>query len=111
MSKVYVPQEPVKFDNGARQLVTTMDLTPCLEYGEVVYLLSTGPAMLMPGPTGVTLNHALRNFNDADYILPIGDPSLIGLVAMVAAKYNNGRVKFLKWDKQSSRYYVINTEA
>lgn len=54
------------------------------------------------------LNNKLASFTDKDYLLLIGDPALIAMVAAIAAKNNNGKVKLLKWDNQDYLYYPVS---
>ena len=106
MSKVYVVCEPVSYKDGT----TKMDLTPAAQYGELEVLLQHTQSLLAPVPTVRKLHERLRDFSDDDYILPVGDPVLMCTVAMVAAKMNNGRVKFLKWDRLQRAYIVIQVD-
>ena len=50
----------------------------------------------------------LSNFNDEDYLLLIGDPIIIGIAIAMAGKWNQGRVKVLKWDRQEHVYYPVS---
>ena len=59
------------------------------------------------GPLVVELRKKLRDFSDNDYLLLIGDPAIIGVCCAIAAEYNNGKFKVLKWDKRDYRYYDI----
>lgn len=102
---VYVVCEPTHTIGGVTR--PSMDLTPAAEHGELEVLLPFSQSMLAPVPTVRTLKEKLRNFTDEDFILPVGDPVLIATVAMVAAQQNGGRVKMLKWDKPTHRYFVI----
>jgi hypothetical protein len=45
-----------------------------------------------------------------DYLLFIGDPTAMSIVAVVAAQRNNGRFKCLKWDKRERRYIPIQID-
>jgi len=54
------------------------------------------------------MKEKLRGFSDRDYILPIGDPSLIGLACAIAAGLNGGRFKCLKWDRREKEYYAVS---
>lgn len=107
-STVYAVCEPTHKIAGAER--SAMNLTPALEYGELVILMPQSQSMLAPVPTVRALKEKLRNFTDEDYILPVGDPVLISTVAMVAAQQNGGRVKFLKWDKIQKKYFVIQVD-
>jgi hypothetical protein len=79
------------------------------KYGEIEVLLPTGSQITFSaGHVTEELKSKLSNFNDSDYLLLMGDPVAIGLATMVAAHWNKGRVKMLKWDKQEKVYYSVS---
>jgi hypothetical protein len=80
------------------------------QYGELSVLLPGGDVVLSPGPTMRKLQNALRHFTDDDYVLLMGDPVAIGMSCMVASDANQGRVKLLKWDRQTHIYYAVQTD-
>ena len=53
------------------------------------------------------LKKKLKDFSDDDYILCLGDPSIIATVAVVAASMNRNRFKMLKWDRYLKKYYPV----
>ena len=93
---VYVVQESMKFN-----------LLPAAEYGELQTLLPSGQVMLATAPTIRSLRDKLRTFSDSDFLLAIGDPLAIGLSVAIAAGFNGGKIKMLKWDRRELRYYAI----
>lgn len=94
------------------QASTRIDVRPAMEYGQIEVLVQqqAEPA-LAPVPLVQSLRHALRNFSDEDYLLPTGSPAAIACAAMVASRYNQGRVKMLLWDRELKRYYETQLEA
>jgi hypothetical protein len=106
MSKVFVVCEPISRKEG----IAKMDLSPAAEYGELEVLLAHTQSLFAPVPTVRKLREKLENYSEDDYILPVGDPVLMSTVAMVAGEMNNGRVKFLKWDRILRRYIVIQVD-
>lgn len=60
-----------------------------------------------PAPAVRKAYETLRDFNDADYLVAIGDPALIGIACAVAATRNEGRFNLLKWDRLEQRYYEV----
>jgi hypothetical protein len=103
---VYVPQEPTRYVNGEQEPI--FDLTPASEYGDINVLLASGQVMLNTAPMIQKLRVEMRDYNDEDYILAIGDPSALAAVVAVAAMYNNGKFKLLKWDRKMRKYLPIN---
>lgn len=45
-----------------------------------------------------------------DYVLPIGDPVLIGIATALAADITDGRFKILKYDRQEKDYLVVDVD-
>lgn len=108
MNKVYIVCEPTRRIAGEQ--VGTFDLTPAAEWGDPVVLLQSNQTLINTAPTIQTLCQKLRTFNDDDYIVPIGDPVLMCMAAIVAAMFNEGRLKMLKWDRVIKRYVPIQLD-
>lgn len=95
--KVYVIQEVSKFN-----------VISAKEYGELTPIFEEGKQiMLSPGPAIRKAKTILKDFCDKDYLLLIGDPSMIGLCCTIAADVNRGRYKLLKYDRHTHSYFPI----
>ena len=101
MPKVFVVSESQKHN-----------IVPALDYGEIEIVLppSQSQVIFSSAPTVQRMKRALENFGDDDYLLFIGDPTAIAIMASVAASINRGRFKCLKWDKQERRYLPIQVD-
>ena len=78
------------------------------EYGEIVTLFGSGSQiMFSPQPAIRKLKRKLKDFNDNDHLLMMGDPAAMGIACCVAAEMNRGKFKILKWDKMQKRYYSV----
>ena len=66
--------------------------------------------VLSSGPLTFKLKQELKDFNDNDYLLLIGDPAIIAVAGAIASENNNGRFKVLKWDRNETRYYDIEID-
>lgn len=85
------------------------NIVSATKYGEIEVLLPTGSQITFSaGHVTEELKSKLSNFNDKDYLLLMGDPVAIGLATMVAAHWNKGKVRMLKWDKQEKTYYPVS---
>lgn len=109
MPKVFITQEKLR-RNSEGQLVPEFDMTPALRFGDPEVLVPAGRALFAPVLTVRTIKEKLANFGDEDYLLTIGDPSIIAVAAMVASEINKGRVKLLKWDRQLQEYLPIQID-
>ena len=84
------------------------DILSAEEYGELVSIIEPGYQLyISPKPIVEKVRVALKNFNDEDYLLLIGDPSIIGIACAIACDINMGKLKVLKWDRRRERYYPI----
>jgi len=91
---------------------TRHNIAPALDYGDIEIVLPPSQAQVIfsSAPTVARVKRALENFTDEDYLLFIGDPTAIAILATVAAAKNRGRFKCLKWDKQEHRYLPIQID-
>lgn len=87
------------------------DVLGAMKFGELNLLLPEGNQIVLSSqPTIRKLNNALKNFNDDDYLLLMGDPIALALATAIAARWNQGRVKFLKWDRFEHMYYPVEAD-
>jgi hypothetical protein len=108
MPAVYVTQEKARKVEG--QWVSEFDITPALEFGKVEILMPPGYSFFSPVPVIRALRDKLKDFSDDDYLLPIGDPSIMVAAAMIAGEKNGGRVKLLKWDRFQQAYIPVQLD-
>lgn len=107
MGKVFVVQNRYNRDASGK-LVPFYDLSNATEFGELVEVLDGRLSPLANGPAMSELRMVLRNFSDDDHLLTIGAPAFLMAAAMVAAHFNNGRVKVLHWDKSQGKYISVS---
>ena len=97
--KVYVVQE------------STLNLAKATRFGELIALLPGRTNIVMsPQPIIRELRKKLKDFNDEDFLLTIGDPAAIAVCSMMAAEINAGKIKLLKWDNHLKDYYVVKVD-
>lgn len=108
MPKVYCVTEPVTYRDGEPKQL--FDITPATKFGDIEILAKHNHNMFASAPMIRYFRDKLANFSDDDYILPVGDPVIIGAVTAVAASMNQGRVKLLKWDKRERKYLPISID-
>ena len=104
MSKVYIPQEPTRWnvDLGAAQSI--MDFTPALRYGELVVCLAPNISFHLTKPVCTTLREKLRDFAEDDYLIAVGSPLVIALSSHIALSKTGGKLNLLSWDKRQHEY-------
>ena len=85
-----------------------VDITAALRFGKFENLLPRKDQLMISSqPVVHALKKKLKDFSDDDYILCLGDPSIIATVAVVAASMNRNRFKMLKWDRHLKKYYPV----
>ena len=81
------------------------------KFGDLkVVLPDNKQIVLSSGPLTFKLKHELKDFNDNDYLLLMGDPAIIALAGAVASDVNGGKFKVLKWDRDEKQYYDIEID-
>jgi len=94
--RVFIPQERSEFD-----------LTPAMEFGELVVLNHGGDVYHDASGMIREMRQKLGSITRDDYVMMIGDPIAIGAAVAAAAYALGGTVKCLKWSRRNKRYLVI----
>ena len=84
--------------NNTTQIVYLVQENPYIsvlsaeEYGEIETLFESGSQiMFSPQPAIRKLKRKLKDFNDNDHLLMMGDPAAMGIACCVAAELNWGK--------------------
>ncbi len=104
MSRVFVINEPLRRDIDSGEMTRWMDFTKAMDYGTIVHLLPAGHLPLDPAPTVATLQRKLADFQETDYLIPVGDPTVIGWAIALAARVTQGKVRTLSWIPKQRGY-------
>ena len=81
------------------------------KFGDLkVVLPDNRQIVLSSGPLTFKLQQELKDFNDEDYLLLMGDPAIIAVAGAVVSDVNGGRFKVIKWDRDEKRYYDIEID-
>lgn len=93
------------------QEVSGRNIASARQYGDFEVLLpSNTNIMLSAAPSVRRMKKILQDYKEEDYLLLIGDPAAIGVACSIAALYNRGRYKILKWDRQEGLYYPVEID-
>lgn len=105
---VFVVQKQMRFMSDERKLVPRYPTIHKAEkWGPLEYILKPDAHPFIPDLILGDIHDKLKDFNDNDFLLLIGNPCLIGIVSSIAANYNNGSVNFLQWSNRNSDYSEI----
>ena len=81
------------------------------KFGDLkVVLPDNRQIVLSSGPLTFKLRHELKDFNDKDYLLLMGDPAIIAVAGAGVSDVTGGRFKILKWDRDEKKYYDIEID-
>jgi hypothetical protein len=107
MPRVYVIQNTHRLNRDTHTLEPKYDFDEAKQFGDVVFLLS--PMAKPHDPTVIKeLREKLRDITTHDYLLLVGNPSLIGFACAVAADATDGRLKVLQWDGKNKAYVCVS---
>lgn len=107
MTKVYVPQIPSRFDQQIKRWVPVMNLDPAKQFGDIEILLPPDGGRIPAKDITQIIAKGLKPITPQDWLLAIGDPLAIGVMMIYAARYLNGELRVLRWDKRSSQYHQL----
>lgn len=110
MSYVYIPQVPSRFDSRSKLWVPQVDISPAKKFGEPVVLLPPEANRLHTAPLLVALRENLRHITADDYLVALGDPSIIAITACLAVANTGGMLRLLKWDRQAGDYIAVEAK-
>ena len=110
MSKVYAPQVPSKFDPATKLWVPSINLDPAKQFGDIVVMLPPNANRLHIAPLVVALREQMKDFTAEDYVVAVGDPSLIAAASCIATKKTGGLLRILKWDRQTGQYLAVEAQ-
>ena len=105
-SKAKEPGKPTVFLVQENPYINVLSAA---DYGDIVVLFESGQQiMFSPQPAIRKLKRKLKDFNDNDFLLMMGDPAAMGIACCIAAEMNRGKFNILKWDKKQQRYYPVS---
>lgn len=111
-SRVFVVHQPTGRDKATGAIKPTMDLSPAAEWGQLRFVLREWENPFSDfDATAAEVRRVLEGegFGPADWLLLVGNPCLIGLVA-AEAYAQTGWLRCLQWDRTAHRYLPVETQ-
>jgi len=113
-SRVFVVQEPLKMGTDGVP-VPRINYGTLHPFGTLKFPFTWGEIndrMLLADTRSYVerARDAMRNFNDRDYLVPMGHPGLIAIATLVAAEENDGRIALLDWSREARAYRVVQID-
>lgn len=109
-ARVFIPQEPVRWDASVGVQVPLMDFSPALRYGELVTCLPPNVSFHMTKPVTAALKEKMHDFQETDYLVAVGSPMVIAISAGIAFRKTGGKLNLLSWDKRERQYLSTRIE-
>ena len=97
MSTVFVVQS----DQGR------LDFRAAKRFGELSFVLGPTDSVFRLDDTILKLSQQLSGFEAEDYLLPVGNPGLIGIATAMVADQTEGKFQLLQWLGREREYIVI----
>lgn len=104
MSRVFIPQVPMKFDPGAGMLVPKFDtLNAAKEYGELVVLIDQTMALSGRPDCIDKICRGLSDYVEGDFFLPMGSHFFMMIAAICIANKTTA-INILEWNQRDQSY-------
>ncbi len=105
--RVFIPQATMKWDQAAERFVPAFNFTSAASFGTLTPILDKDDNPLFLARITAKIKAALNDFNESDYFVAVGDPSVIAICAGFILRRSR-TLKLLKWDRKLARYIVLD---
>lgn len=82
---------------------TRKDFSKALEFGALKDVFSSLGKVYNPEALVEHARHVLSSYKEGDYLLVVGDPTLVG-ICMVVLSEKNETFNVLRWDRDNFKY-------
>lgn len=104
--RVFAPQVPSRYDTATRLWIPTINMEPARKHGELVVVLPPNANRLHTAPLVQAMRERMADYGPEDALVAVGDPTLIAIGAVIAARATGGRLRMLKWDRMAGDYLL-----
>lgn len=107
---VYVVQKQVTWDDVAQTYVPRFDVEPAEKFGDIQYVFGPSSTPYFLEEVRESLSRNMSDFREGDYIVPCGNPVLLGMAFAYAADKTDGVLNVLQWEKGREDYAVVTID-
>lgn len=107
MSNVYAPMVPSRFDPGSNLWIPSIEIAPAERYGKILIMLPPNGVRAGTAPCVAAIKEKMEHFSADDYLIGVGDPTLIAAAACIAVRKTGGLLRMLKWDRMAKDYLGV----
>jgi hypothetical protein len=104
--RVFIPHVVKKFNRTNPGVPIAFDFSKAERFGELNFILSDDDDVENIEAVTNKIQNALDDFGDNDYLIAVGDPTVIAICAGVAI-LGQENVKMLKWDRHRKDYISV----
>lgn len=106
MKTVFVPQNVRRLDRSDNKLKPMLDLSAAAAFGQLKEVIGESVDVLFAERVVSDAKDVLAQFKEGDYLLAVGDPTVIAVCAGILFK-SHSTVKMLKWDRKLKIYLEL----
>jgi hypothetical protein len=106
-SRIFIPQQPSRFDVDSGIWVPTHNIDAAKKYGDFIIMLHPAATRVAFAALVDVLKEKMVDYGPEDYLLALGDPSLIAAAAIIAYQRSGG-LRLLKWDRKTFDYIEVS---
>ena len=110
MPLVYIIQRPVHRDRNTGDLKEKFNFSDAERFGELVTMLDSRAHPFQPDKVVPVLRDTLANFTQEDFLLLVGNPTLIGWAMGIACFETDGIIQTLQWNQRKQVYENISVD-
>ena len=85
MSRVFAPQIPSRLDTSINAWVPTVSMRAARAFGELVVMFKPEECSFVGAPLIAAMKERMKDFGPDDYLVCIGNPTMIAAAACIAA--------------------------
>jgi len=105
LGTVYIPQVPAKHDRATGLWTPTLDVSPAKSFGDVRVMFAQRISSGVPSwQVAEKMQEALADYRHDDFLVALGDPSLIAMCSMFIGLKHDGYLRLLTWDRFNNAY-------
>lgn len=108
--RVFIPQVPSRYDATISRWVPTVNLEPAKSFGELKVLLPPEAGRMPVHELRIILADGLETMTGEDWLLTTGDPIIMGITMVIAARKLKGLLRILRWDRQTRSYEPVEVQ-
>lgn len=104
--RVFIPQIVRRFDSSAGKLTQQHDFASAQVHGQLVNILDDTDDPKFLSRLVPKVKQALADFTHEDFLVAVGDPTLIALCAGIIMR-RQPNVTMLKWERTMRQYVKV----